>query len=473
MLFAIIFYALFIFIYTIVQYINQFFLSKSQHLTKVRKCHKQKENRKELKMKKAKTQILVVVFLLFLSSMVFSNGLNLNGLGAKAIAMGGAFVGIADDFSAIFWNPAGIAQFNNNTFGFSGELIIPLGTYKFLSDFEAKTVSKNYPAGMAAYYHPVSENLVAGIGVYTPSGLWSKWDGADLKLISQNTSYDWESYIGLVTVSPTLAYKISDQIYVGATLNINYGFFDISRHAGTTPVPAAPGLYIPFDLGQQKVKLTGWGYGATFGILVKPIEQFSIGATFRTPTKMKFSGDASISNFSLLGYPGSSGLDGELTWPMWIAGGVAFKPIKNLTLTADVHYTNWKKIDVIKFNFKDAVWKAAMTTSGGDEMMMHWKDATQIRFGAEYMINSLALRGGYYLDPAPAPDETMNVLVANYDFNAVAFGIGYSLKGIKIDLVIEYLMAKDRDVSIQYEEAMPGIYTMKIWAPVLAISLGW
>jgi long-chain fatty acid transport protein len=424
-------------------------------------------------MKKTKILISVLLFALFLSSIVFSNGLNLNGLGAKAIAMGGAFVGISDDLSAIFWNPAGLAQLNKKTFGFCGELIIPSGNYKFLTDFEAITVSKNYPAGMVAYYHPISKNLVAGIGIYIPSSLGNKWDGTDLKLISQNTSYNWESYIGVATVSPTLAFKISDQIFVGATLNINYGLFDISSHAGTMPVPSTPGVYIPFDLGQQKVKLTGWGYSTTFGILLKPIKQFSIGATFRTPTKMKFNGDTSISNFSLLGYPESSGLDAKVIWPMWIAGGVAFKPVKNFTLTADVHFTNWKKIDVIKFNFKDATWKAILATSGGDEILMHWKDAFQIRFGVEYMINSLAFRGGYYLDPAPAPDETMNVLFPNYDFNVISFGIGCSLKVLQIDLVVEYLMAKDRNVSIQYEEAMPGKYSMKIWSPAISMSFSW
>ena len=31
-------------------------------------------------------------------------------VGLKAIAMGGAFTSIADDTSAIYWNPAGLAQ---------------------------------------------------------------------------------------------------------------------------------------------------------------------------------------------------------------------------------------------------------------------------------------------------------------------------------------------------------------------------
>lgn len=36
------------------------------------------------------------------------------GLGARAVALGGAFVALADDASAMFWNPAGLTQFDKN-----------------------------------------------------------------------------------------------------------------------------------------------------------------------------------------------------------------------------------------------------------------------------------------------------------------------------------------------------------------------
>ena len=35
---------------------------------------------------------------------------NFSGVGVRAMGMGGAFVGVADDFSATYWNPAGLAQ---------------------------------------------------------------------------------------------------------------------------------------------------------------------------------------------------------------------------------------------------------------------------------------------------------------------------------------------------------------------------
>ena len=79
-------------------------------------------------MKKFKTSLIVLTCLICLSSFGFSNGLNLNGLGARMVAMGGAFVGLADDFSAFLWNPAGLAQLKGTTIGLSGDVIIPKGT---------------------------------------------------------------------------------------------------------------------------------------------------------------------------------------------------------------------------------------------------------------------------------------------------------------------------------------------------------
>ena len=32
------------------------------------------------------------------------------GVGSRAQSMGGAYIGVADDYSASFWNPAGLAQ---------------------------------------------------------------------------------------------------------------------------------------------------------------------------------------------------------------------------------------------------------------------------------------------------------------------------------------------------------------------------
>ncbi|MGD2295034.1 MAG: outer membrane protein transport protein [Candidatus Aminicenantes bacterium] len=436
-------------------------------------------------MKKAKSFLSVLACLVFLSSFGYSNGLNLNGLGARAVAMGGAFVGLADDFSAIFWNPAGLAQLKGTTFGLCGDAILPKGTYELsLLGIDAQTQSTMYPAGVLGFFVPIGENVVAGVGVYTPSGLGAKWDGADMALLAgtpdtPNADIIWESFIGVVSASPSLAVNIQDMFYLGASLNINYGMFNIKRTAGyatvNVPVSTPIGIiYVPIfiDLGQYEESSTGWGFGATIGALIKPIEQLSFGISYRTPSKVKFSGDASIENFPTLGIPQETTFDREVTSPMWLGIGVAIHPFENFTITADAQYTNWKKLDVVHTTFDDTNW--AFLLADESDMELHWADKWQFRFGLEYWISeAFALRSGYYYDPAPSPDATMNILVPNYDFNSVSFGFGYLLNGLQIDLTAEYLMGKERVVALSLENEMPGVYNMNILALTISLIYTW
>ena len=103
--------------------------------------------------------------------------------------MGGAFVGLADDFSAVFWNPAGLAHIKQKYIAFYGFDIIPSMNYKLETPIpgvgaDAQAVTKHYLGGLAGYFQPVSENLVLGLAVYSPSGLGIEWDGQDLAGIS-------------------------------------------------------------------------------------------------------------------------------------------------------------------------------------------------------------------------------------------------------------------------------------------------
>ena len=443
------------------------------------------EATKEVEMKQGRMLLSVIASLLLLSSLAVANGLNLNSLGSRALAMGGAFVGLADDFSTIYWNPAGIAQFNKRYFGFYGTDIIPSGTYALdlplptgeTFPLNAETQRIHYLAGLAAFYFPISENLVAGLGVYVPSGLGSKWDGADFSPLSFGSTYEWKSRIGMVTISPALAYKINDQVSMGATLNINYAVFEIETHAGDSE--------LGIDIGQYKEDMSGWGVGATFGVLVKPNEMFSFGATVRTESKISFSGDTSISKLNVLGQipgtplfganiPTETEVEREVSWPWWIAGGVAVRPSPSLILTADLQYTLWEsKIKILESKFKDPFWQALVDA----DRPLYFDNALQIRLGAEYTIDNIALRGGYYWDPSPAPDRTMNVLLPNYDFNVFTVGVGYKANGLKVDVGFEYLMGKERNVPLlktltdpEWKTAMPGAFKMNIAVPNMSIG---
>jgi long-subunit fatty acid transport protein len=108
---------------------------------------------------------------------------------------------------------------------------------------------------------------------------------------------------------------------------------------------------------------------------------------------------------------------------------------------------------------------------------LHWKNAIQIRFGAEYNLNEkLAVQGGFYIDPAPVPDATMNVLLPSFDFSGVTAGVRYAMSGLALNFAMEYLLGKDREIPVDTggdQESMPGIYTMKIFVPTISISYSW
>ena len=431
-----------------------------------------------------KKSCVALAAVLLVASGLWANGLNLNGFGARATAMGGAYVGLADDYTAVFWNPAGLALIQKPVFGLTGDFLLPTSHYT-LDDFSMTTNNKMYPAGLLGYFRPVSDKVVVGVGVYTLSGLGQDWNNTGLEAALSPVpgslftppveNYRWRSFIGSITIAPSVAIKLSDKFFFGATLNINYGFFKTDQWGEALVISQKP--FFAVNFGQASMDVKGWGFGGTVGILAKPSDRISLGVTYRLQSKLKMSGTSSIENFPFLDpdLPDTSPAELEAISPMWLAGGVAVKPGKNLTLTFDLQWTNWTKLDTLTVKFTDPDW----IDFGNEEQTLEllWKDKIQIRFGAEYTMGNFAIRGGYYYDPAPGPDETMNVLIPGFTYNSVAFGLGYKKGGLNLDFALEYLMGQDRTIEPAYNDAfppelrnMPGLYQMNIVVPIFSVS---
>ena len=125
--------------------------------------------------------ISIIVLMIGLSFSTYSNGLNLNGMGTKAISMGGAFIAVADDYSAVFWNPAGLTQMDKANLSVFSSIIVPTGTYQYdPAGINMETESKMFPAPALTYYKPLSDKLIFGLTVYATSGAGAYWDGAPL-----------------------------------------------------------------------------------------------------------------------------------------------------------------------------------------------------------------------------------------------------------------------------------------------------
>ena len=86
----------------------------------------------------------------------------------------------------------------------------------------------------------------------------------------------------------------------------------------------------------------------------------------------------------------------------------------------------------------------------------------------------LALRAGFYLDPAPGPAKTQTIMIPQADYNVVAGGVGYKLNDkLSFDFAVEYLMGKEFDVSeteAMDDVGMPGTHGMNIFVWSLAAT---
>ncbi len=427
-------------------------------------------------MKKLLTMMLIGFGLL--SNESYSNGLSLNSIGTRALGMGGAFVGLADDATAIYWNPAGLANVQGGYIGVSVLDVMPMATYKnTAANINTETKFNHYisPSIMGYWDCMLMKDLKIGLGVYVPAGLGAEWEGNDLKLLSNGNSYTWKSKIGVLNFSPAISYKLLDNLSLGMAMNIYYGMFDLSRPATMT---LQTGNKVD---GQYEESSTGLGYGVTFGALYTPIKELSIGASLRTKTAVSMSGDATNTMFGKLNLPTKSDFDRDVNWPLWIAGGVAVRPMEGLTLTLDAQWSQWSSAcDEFTTEFKDATWKAATEPTEQNKFKLHWKDALQVRFGAEYKVNEdLAIRCGAYHDPAPAPDETYNILFPDITYKAITLGATYNLGKFSIDFGTEYLFGEERDIKQATETVggatMPsnlgGIHNCDIFA--LTLGLGY
>jgi long-chain fatty acid transport protein len=415
----------------------------------------------------------------------FANGLSLNNIGPRALGMAGAQIGWVDDYTAIYWNPAGLVHARGAQISVFGTDIIPIGTYKLnytlppelggkTYNIDATTKTNHYISPNVMAYLPLMEgDLTVGIGAYVPAGLGAEWDGNDLMDLNMpNTGpYDWMGKIAAFNISPVVAYKINDMLSVGAALNVYYGMFEMQRPMDMYNMMTQQGGEDGMMDTQYKEDGSGLGFGGSIGVMVKPHEMVSFGLSFKTETNVAFEGDATLKGIATQGAELSSPYERDLAWPMWFGGGVAFFPTECMTIAADINWSNWSKTqksiitDYTGDEFPDAV------KEGAKEMHLEWEDCIQYRVGLQYAIPDeiWAVRLGYYYDPAPSPDKTLNIVFPSITYNAVTFGGSLMFGNLGIDFGAEYMIGTERDIPFEtklsdpeYADAMPGLHNMNI-----------
>jgi long-chain fatty acid transport protein len=358
-------------------------------------------------------------------------GYQLNEHGARAVGMGGAFVAQASDPSAIFFNPAGLAfQEGLNVMG-GATLVLPSTKFKYSNAAVPEVKQEDqmyYPPNLYGTYS-VNEKWVVGIGVYTPYGLGSKWNkdwiGSAIAVKTEVQTFYF---------NPTVSYKISDKLSLGAGVSYIYGSVNLSKRV---PIPGTP------INGTLTLDGTGTGFGFNAGILYKPTEKISLGASFRSLTKLEFSGTAKFSDMLTLSpfFPGGTG-KATLPMPANIYVGAAYKISEKLTVEADFQYVGWSSYKelVVALPTGPVFPTYGVPLQTSQTQVKNWDDGYLGRVGAEYQVNqNLALRAGIIYDITPQPASKMEPMLPDADRIDPSIGIGYKIND-KLSVDFAYLL---------------------------------
>ena len=80
-----------------------------------------------------KKSLTILSAILLFAGSLFASGFQINENGARAMSMGNAFTGVANDASAVYFNPAAITQLSGTRLSFGSTAILPKASFRGVS----------------------------------------------------------------------------------------------------------------------------------------------------------------------------------------------------------------------------------------------------------------------------------------------------------------------------------------------------
>jgi len=394
------------------------------------------------------TTLLVLLIMPKLEAQFLEDALRLDygmlGSGARSLSMGTAYLAVADDFSATFYNPAGLAQMRQ--FEISGGLrhtnfrndAFYLGS---TNDYRAsKTNLDNL--GIVIPVPTIQGSLTFAIGYNRVNDLTqvSSFDGfnesdsiiPDLFLSRDEMSYflflsdetgatpfmgdlqqygTQEEFGSINNWSFSGGIEVVPNFFLGTTLNLISGSY---RHTFTFEEVDIFNVYdtFPDDLEylfvEDNIDARISGFNAIFGGLFKAGNIIRFGATIQTPTRYSIEEDYTTFGQSRFTTPDEDGfnsyedefdafIDYDVSTP-WKFGVGAAVSLVGLTVSAAVDYQDWTQLE-----FRNAPSEVMAINRTIRERL---EPTTNLRTGAEFNlpIIPLAVRGGFIYQPTPYKD---------------------------------------------------------------------
>ncbi len=384
-----------------------------------------------------------------------TNGMNMEGYGPISTGMGGASQALDHGSAALAQNPATLALMGAGArldvaVGLLGPRVesrvdTPMGTMASKSDGTSYVMP-------ALGYVRRSGRLVYGLGVFAQGGMGTEYKASSF--LAAGSDQKVRSELGVGRVMLPLAYDVTPEFAVGATLDFMWAGLDLRMAAPATQLGGLvtggsgnlamglpqmlpmlpPGAWARIDFSDSsdftgQANSTGWA--AKLGMVYKAGPTLTLGASYQFESDL---GDMKTgSTGASMSIQGMGSIPGRITvvdfqWPSTLAAGAAWQATPALLLAADVKRIGWA--DVMK-SFRMRFDSAAPAASGFDgsvdfALPQDWKDQTVVNLGLAWAASGqLTLRAGLNVADNPIPDALVNPLFPATVERHYTLGIGW------------------------------------------------
>ncbi len=344
---------------------------------------------------------------------------------------GMSFAGAAagDGLSAVYWNPAAIANFDGINTSSSYSLIIPearvtvdqataTGPFAGLSQpavdaagNKSGDIAKEALVSASYGNYQLSPTVYVGMGLNAPFGLSTEPENPTYQgsVLARSTK------LFTLNGNPVVGIKVAPGVIIGAGAQIQYADGTLRIATG---VPGAVSTSFEGD---------DFAFGGTAGILLQPSSSTSIGLGWRSQLTHELEGRFFT--------PGASNIraEAEIKLPDIVTLSLRQKLGNGLSVSGTVEWANWSRFEELRVTAKQAGVTALspIPVAAGDTIAVieaDWHDSWFFSAGAEYEYSpKVTLRGGiaYELSPIENPEER---IISIPDSDRVWFSLGGSYK---------------------------------------------
>lgn len=369
--------------------------------------------------------------------------------------LGRAFSGeaaIADDASVLASNPAGMIRLDDGAFSVGLQYINPSVDVKGLRVPPGLAVKDSDIAGDAVvpyfyYSRKINDNISAGLGVFSSFGLATNYSNGFAALVGTDVSE-----ITTVTINPSIAMRLNDQVTLGVGLDILHAEGRLSNTAGGTTV---------FDLEGDD-----WAVGYNIGILYEISDSTRLGLHYRSGIDLTIEGSAKFG--PPLGPPGTKV---DATLDVDLPDSVEFSVYHELNdqwaVHADVIWTNWSK-------FKEVAPKTGTPADPFVAVQENWHDSMRYSVGTTYKHSEkVTLRAGLALDESPVSTSNRTLRIPDGDRLWASIGATIKLNDCyNLDIGYTHIFAGDVSVKAKAIGGNEDFFTGKVGGDVDIIGVG-